>query len=129
MPEERSNVWPRTVALLDSTLTQQAVSEAARIVQKRVAKPNWTHHATLLIRVIDRSSPQTITVSWRDPLSGYYEDQVWVASSAQRSGQCVLTGGVIKRGDVIYRPRGRRPRPGNADAMIIGSCVDAALNS
>jgi uncharacterized protein DUF3331 len=126
MLEEPSNVWSRTVALLDSASARQVTIQAPKIAQTHTAQTNWEDHTNLMVHVIDRPSPRTITVSWRDPLSGYYGYQVWRASIAKRAGKCVLNGNAIKTGDAIYRPSVSQPPPGNVDAMIVASCIDGA---
>lgn len=125
MPAEYSNVWSRTVALLDEARARQILSEAIGIANEHQAQTDWDRHETLMVSVIDRASPRTVTVSWRDALSGSYGHQVWRTSLAKRPGRCVLSGQTIKRGDPVYRPGSAQPRPGNAGAMILASCIGA----
>jgi hypothetical protein len=121
MLEKHSNAWSRTVALLDNARVQQVVDEATRMAQRRPAKTIWTHHAALMVSVIELPTSRTATVSWCDPLSGYYGHQTWRVALAKQGGECVLSGKSIKRGDFIYRPATCEPPPGNAGAMIIAS--------
>jgi len=74
-----------------------------------------------MVSVIECPTARTATVSWCDPLSGYYGHQTWRVALAKQGGECVLSGKSIKRGDFIYRPATSEPPPGNAGAMIIAS--------
>jgi hypothetical protein len=128
MPDEHTDAWSQTIALLDRVAARQMSDEATRITLGHRAKTTWNDHATLIVRVVDRTSSRTVTVSWCDPLSGYFGHQSWRASLAKRSGNCVLSGDPIRRGDLVYQPSSRPSRPGNAGAMIIASRIDAALH-
>jgi hypothetical protein len=121
MLEKHTSAWSRTVALLDNEHARQVADEATRIVHRRPAKTNWSDHAALMVSVVDRPTPRTVTVSWCDPLSGYYGHQTWRVALAKQRGECVLCGRSINPGDFIYRPAISQPPPGNAGAMIIAS--------
>ncbi|EIF33933.1 protein of unknown function (DUF3331) [Burkholderia sp. Ch1-1] len=79
---------------------------------------------TVTVSLIDRPSPTTATISWRDSTRCCYGDQVWCASRAYTEGVCAMSRQPIRRGDAVYKPRacGRAPR--NADAMILASVLD-----
>jgi hypothetical protein len=121
MLENHTSAWSRTIALLDNTRARQVADEATRIARQRPAKTIWTDHAALMVSVIELPTPRTATVSWCDPLSGCYGHQTWRVALAKQSGECVLSGKPIKRGDFIYRPATCQPPPGNAGAMIMAS--------
>ena len=121
MLQKHISAWSRTVALLDNARARKIADEATRIAQRRPAKTNWNDHAALMVSVIELPTPRTATVSWCDPLSGYYGHQTWRVALAKQRGQCVLSGKSIKPGDFIYRPATCQPPPGNAGAMIIAS--------
>ena len=121
MLEKHTSAWSRTVALLDNARVQQVADEATRIAGRRPTKTIWNDHATLMVSVIECPTPRTATVSWCDPLSGYYGHQTWRVALAKQRGECVLSGKSIKPGDFIYRPVTCQPPPGNAGAMIIAT--------
>ncbi|AIP34891.1 hypothetical protein DR64_8176 [Paraburkholderia xenovorans LB400] len=127
MHGEHTDTWSQTVALLDHGLAHQMMDTLARIAAAHPQKTAWSHHPALTVRVIERTSARTVSVSWCDPLSGYYGYQSWHASLARRRASCVLSGEPISRGDPVYQPSSRPSRPGNAGAMILASRVDAAL--
>jgi len=79
-----------------------------------------------LISVIDRPGPGTATLAWRDATHCRYGDQEWDAATARAAGVCAMSGQAIAPGDAIYKPRPCRPRPRNADAMILATVLDAA---
>jgi hypothetical protein len=121
MLEKHTSGWSRTIALLDNARVQQVVDEATRIARRRPAKTIWNDHAALMVSVIECPTPRTATVSWCDPLSGYYGHQTWRVALAKQCGECVLSGKRSKPGDFIYRPATCQPPPGNAGAMIIAA--------
>jgi hypothetical protein len=123
MLENHPSAWSRTVALLDTARAQQVADEATRIARRRPAKTSWTDHTALMVSVIELPTPRTATVSWCDPLSGYYGHQTWRVALAKKSGKCVLSGRSIKPGDFIYRPATCQSPPGNAGAIIASELV------
>jgi hypothetical protein len=70
------------------------------------------------VTLVERLSPTTIVLRWCSRY-GHYGDQVWVCRAARSAGVCAITGNRIRRGEVVYRPQGRRfVELNNADAMI-----------
>jgi len=127
MHGEHTDTWSQTVALLDHGLAHLTAETLARLAAGHPQKTAWRNRTALTLRVIERTSARTVSVSWCDPLSGYYGCQSWHRSLAKHRGTCVLGGEPIKRGDPVYQPSSRPSRPGNAGAMILASRVDAAL--
>jgi hypothetical protein len=78
---------------------------------------------SVVAKIIERDSPGTITVAWRDPTSCRYGDQVWRASVAKKPGVCALSGQSINQGDAIFEPKTMRTPALNAGAMILCSVV------
>lgn len=76
-----------------------------------------------LIDVMERLSESSVAVLWRDATRGRYGDQVWIVCRARLKGCCALSGAVIRRGDLVYKPRVRNAAPSNAAAMILASVV------
>ncbi|RKP55854.1 DUF3331 domain-containing protein [Pararobbsia silviterrae] len=79
--------------------------------------------ATRFVKVLDRPSDRTVTISWRESTLCHYNDQIWRAGIAKHSGTCALTGMHIERGDHVYRPIPTRPTPINANAMILSAAI------
>jgi hypothetical protein len=76
------------------------------------------------VTILERRSPTTITVSWRDATAGHYGDQVWTAGVAPNQAVCALTGAHIGRGAAVYRPRHSRAHPpANFDRMMLASAL------
>lgn len=74
--------------------------------------------------VVERLSSCTISVSWSDPCSGRYTEQIWCSGLAHVSTVCALTGRIIKRGDQVFRPRTREVRvPPNRHQMILAATI------
>src|ERR1700735_3340389 len=92
MLEKHTSAWSRTVALLDNARARQVADEATRIARRRPAKTIWTDHAALMVSVIELPTPRTATVSWCDPLSGYYGHQTWRGALAKKRGKCEPSG-------------------------------------
>lgn len=81
----------------------------------------------VVVVVLERPSPLTAVIAWRDSTSCRYGDQLWRAGIARSKGVCALTGVAIMPGDSIYRPAPFSPRPCNADAMISTPAVRSAV--
>jgi hypothetical protein len=81
------------------------------------------------VSLLDRPTSSTATISWRDSTRCCYGDQVWCASRARTEGVCAMSGRPIRRGDAVYKPRPCRPAPRNADAMILTSALDDAMQT
>jgi hypothetical protein len=125
--------WMRTLGLLsvlsgdpDAGINEMATALASK-VQRVHHSPVTGQRFEAQIRVIDRPTPSTATVAWRDPTHCSYGDQVWHACRARDAGVCALSGQSIKRGDSIYTPRPCRPAPLNAGAMILGTVLNNAI--
>ncbi|WNC92559.1 DUF3331 domain-containing protein [Paraburkholderia sp. FT54] len=78
------------------------------------------------VSLLERQTPSTATISWRDSTRCCYGDQIWCATRARTVGICAMSGRAIRRGDAVYTPRPCRPAPRNAGAMILTSVLDNA---
>lgn len=76
------------------------------------------------VEVVERLSESSIAVLWQDATRCRYADQVWISCRARLKGRCALSGAVIRRDDMIYKPRVRASIPANAAAMILASVVE-----
>ncbi|PQV44839.1 DUF3331 domain-containing protein [Paraburkholderia sp. BL21I4N1] len=76
------------------------------------------------VEVVERLSETSIAVLWQDATRCRYADQVWISCRARLKGRCALSGAVIRRDDMIYKPRVRASIPANAAAMILASVVE-----
>jgi len=80
------------------------------------------------VRVIERPTPQSVTLDWRDSTNCCYREQLWVAARSRVSARCAMSGAPISPGDEIFRPRPTRPAPRNVGAMILASALDACYS-
>jgi hypothetical protein len=76
-----------------------------------------------VVRVIERPSSATAIVYWSDAATCHYGYQGWRVTTATSDGACALTGAAIHRGDSVYRPSQRDPKPQNASAMILAASM------
>ncbi len=76
-----------------------------------------------VVRVIERPSSATAIVYWSDAATCHYGYQGWRVTTATTDGACALTGEPIHRGDSVYRPSQRDPKPQNASAMILAASM------
>jgi hypothetical protein len=76
-----------------------------------------------VVRVIERPSSATAIVYWSDAATCHYGYQGWRVTTATSDGACALTGAPIHRGDSVYRPSQRDPKPQNASAMILAASM------
>jgi len=119
--------WTQTIGLLGTPSRLMAAMEGA-------AQPR--HHArgaderaddrfAAMVTLIDRPTPSTATIAWRDSTRGCFGDQVWRMARARLSGFCAMSGQAIRPGDAVYKPN-PRPTPVNGDAMILASVLRGA---
>ena len=116
--------WAQTIWLLQAPVRPLTASEGG-------GRPHEAAHCADgcfagVVTLIERPTPSTATIAWRDATRGCFGDQVWRTARARIPGFCVMSGRAIKPGDAVYKPN-PRPTPVNADAMIL-ACVlrDAA---
>lgn len=76
-----------------------------------------------IVRVIERLSSSKAVVYWSDVSMCHYGYQDWREAVATTGGVCALSGRLIRRGDSVYRPSQRKPKPKNAAAMILSSAM------
>jgi hypothetical protein len=129
------NVVVRTLLnVLDPSAEQRnacATTRYAALKKLRITKPQpvaQTHDAPPLpahIVVQERLSTCTISVSWSDPCSGRYTEQIWRSGLARDAAVCALTGRAISRGDAVFRPRAHDFHvPSNRHQMILAATLD-----
>lgn len=76
-----------------------------------------------VVRVVERPSSATAIIYWSDPGTCHYGYQGWRVTTSTGSGVCALSGEPISRGDSVYRPSQRDPKPQNAAAMILATAM------
>ena len=126
--EEHADAWCRTVvAIRNFDVTPEPV-KTPRPAHPARRRPRtaacWDGRSQPTVRVLDKPTAQTLTVSWCDARTGHYGYQTWRVNIARRAGQCVLTGRAIAAGETVYCPRANGTPPGNAGAMIVASGAD-----
>jgi Domain of unknown function (DUF3331) len=114
---------PATVARAElSASTDRIVRAAMARVESGLPPP------TRFVKVLDRPSDRTVTISWRESTLCHYNDQIWRAGIAKHAGTCAISGMHIERGDSVYRPIPTRPAAINANAMVLAAAIaDQAL--
>jgi hypothetical protein len=125
--------WSRTLAMLDSRsgrlseVNDKAVSVTRALVRTVPVRGGFAWEAEtrrVNIRVLERLSDSTLALSWHDPTSFNYSEQVWSLCTARKRGTCALSGQAIRRGQPVYRPRRvGRSVPLNSGAMILARAV------
>lgn len=104
------------------------LSRASRGKVKRAARNVSDTCAT--IRILERLSPSAVALSWHDPTSLNYAEQVWWMSGAPKNGRCAVSGARILRGQSVYRPRrSGKDVPLNGSEMILTSVIVGACES
>lgn len=126
MFEKYADAWSQTIAMIGNADIGRQPVETRRGKRSRRVLPFEGAGTEPAVRVLDKPSTRTLTVSWCDSCTGHYGYQTWRALTARRAGTCVLSGHPIRVGDAVYSPRASDPPQGNAGAMIIASCVSVA---
>jgi hypothetical protein len=126
--------WTHVVTLLASGVRMGDVLRANRSVTPRHAISlnrsilTMQEEMRAVVRIRERTTSTTAKVEWCDPTLCRYGDQVWSASVARRDGLCALSGRIIRKGDLVYKPKRYGVAPANANAMIAASCVEGPLS-
>jgi hypothetical protein len=116
-------VWDHVIHGLLPHHRHQGAGEAYPTrAASRVAAYGLSSH--IVVEVIERLSETSIAVRWQDATRCRYDDQVWIGCRARLKGRCALSGLVIRRDDLIYKPRVRSRKPVNAAAMMLASAID-----
>lgn len=76
------------------------------------------------ITFVERLSEKSVSLDWCNATVGRYCEQTWSRCSARRKGICGLTGAMVARGDVVYRPSARTAvTPANVGEVILESSL------
>lgn len=126
-----SNPWKQTVELLERLSHASKISLAGVLSAnsdtspRRKAAAKARSYRDAAIEVLESLSSRTVTISWRDSTMCNYPAQTWERGVAKRSGSCAISQIPIRRGDIVFKPRGGgRFRPANANAMIHATEVE-----
>jgi hypothetical protein len=130
--------WSRTLAMLESQPSRPSERSGAHtcgtpaLVQRTMQRGAYgvkpDHNVS--IRVLERLSDSTLSLSWHDPTSFNYSEQVWALCTARKGGTCALSGQSIRRGQPVYRPRRVGSSvPLNSGAMILPLALSQASNT
>ena len=123
------------IALLIPELSTSELSKAERYVRKKKLRKTKRPQAGVVesivpeppparIWIVEQRTSNTLSVSWSDPRSGNYADQVWRLGLARTASFCVLSGMQIRCGDSVFRPLVcERHVPVNGNRMILASAV------
>jgi hypothetical protein len=114
--------WTQTIGLLGTSSRGSSAQGAVRARQK--ARSNDARFGAS-VTLIDRPTPSTATIAWRDSTRGCFGDQVWRMARARAAGYCAMSGQAIRPGDAVYKPN-PRPAPVNGDAMILATVLREA---
>ncbi|WP_321797950.1 DUF3331 domain-containing protein [Caballeronia sp. J97] len=128
--------WSGTLAMLDSRSGRPSEANdklalmtrpLVRSVQGKSACVGPIEGHCVNIRVLERLSESTLSLSWHDPTSFNYSEQVWALCTARKRGTCALSGQAIRRGQPVYRPRRVGSSvPLNSGAMILALALTPA---
>ncbi|HEY0230821.1 MAG TPA: DUF3331 domain-containing protein, partial [Dokdonella sp.] len=121
----RSSVWDHVIhALLPGYRGESGESGEASRERRTPRMAACVPSPHIQVEVIERLSETSVAVLWQDATRCRYDDQVWISCRARQKGYCALSGAVIRRDDLIYKPRVRASMPANATAMILAPVVE-----
>ncbi len=117
-------IWAHMVGMLDGDGRRAGLGRLPGSIAGRGARASKCP-AVHSVRILERLSRSTISVSWQDPTACRYEDQIWKVAIARRPGICALTNAAIEVGDLVYRPvRVRHSNPVNLNFLILAAVVE-----
>jgi hypothetical protein len=97
--------------------------------RREMSEAVYVEPPILRFSIIDRPSSLTMKVCWSDPRYGRHDEQTWRLGRAHFESCCLLTGGAIRHGDMIFRPCPERGVRTEGDRMILASAVDRFYGS
>jgi Domain of unknown function (DUF3331) len=142
-PSSSVDPWARTLNMLlqlsehpvsqqrDSVTTDRSLNRKStdRRKRERIDHSIPFSLAHIKVQVVERLTETTISVTWHDPTSVNYMEQLWLLGSAHSAGICSLTGAPIARGQSVYKPRRNCKRPAlNQNAMILSEMTNAGCS-
>jgi hypothetical protein len=92
--------------------------------QRNASRKAYVEPPILRFSIVDRPSSLTVSVCWSDPRYGRHDEQTWRMGRARFASCCLLTGGAIRHGDKVFRPRARAGVHPDRDRMILASAVE-----
>jgi hypothetical protein len=124
MPKDAARTAPsQKTARIESDFIERLTRDWNRAHPHPRASNDRLPYPQAVVRVIERPSSATALVYWSDPGTCHYGYQGWRATTANAEGICSLSGMPIHRGDQVYRPSQRDPKPHNAAAMILAAAM------
>ncbi|SAL44989.1 hypothetical protein AWB70_03472 [Caballeronia cordobensis] len=118
-----SDAWSRTIVMMHSCMNPAGLAMPPREVHALRDKAADAFGDALVVSVIERPTPTTATICWRDPTRCSYRDQSWRIRRARRRGRCAMSGESIAAGDFVYAPI-RTSSVCNGHAMILASVIE-----
>ncbi|MFM0573018.1 DUF3331 domain-containing protein [Paraburkholderia caledonica] len=123
----RVDPWPQIIDRLDSCSRGTGLPDpkaperenrgSRAIVTFPVRRP-------LTISHIEWKTETTVLVSWCDATRGSYLDQTWRICYARSRTICALSGSLVRRRDLVFKPSYRgAPPPSNASDVILASVL------
>lgn len=79
--------------------------------------------ASVSVRILERPSHRTLTVSWREAGRCCYCEQSWALTEAAAAGTCALSGDAFAQGEHVFKPADN-PAPINGEACIAERAVN-----
>ncbi|WP_181196587.1 DUF3331 domain-containing protein [Paraburkholderia sp. BL25I1N1] len=127
-----SDPWLHAIKMLRRAVAygiNQSDQDSFQLPMRVLSRQTTGRHENIIVKVLDRPTSSTATVSWRDSTSCHYGDQLWSRRIARFNGVCALTGKPVRKGDLVYQPRTSGHRPINANRMILSSVITLANSS
>ncbi|SAL04420.1 hypothetical protein AWB78_06955 [Caballeronia calidae] len=115
--------WEHMVGVLQGVHDARLVSGRKHAAMQPFVRDRSPQSSNAHIQVLERLTDRSVIILWEDSTRCRYVDQVWTCCRARRTGQCAMTGAVISRDDIVYKPRSKRGFPGNGGAMILASVI------
>jgi hypothetical protein len=109
---------------LSSDCPDKRPRQSKRLIDGRLFLDKSFQLDHIRIELLERPTPSTLLISWRDSQHCAYNYQLWRHLSTRSEGICALSGKEIRSGQSVYRPAFRDFHTMNADAMILASFVE-----
>ncbi|WP_429258173.1 DUF3331 domain-containing protein [Paraburkholderia sp. GAS334] len=94
-----------------------------RVRSFRLDSTTGRRRPTAIIKIIERPTNSTLVVHWTEPGKCLYGYQIWRRTRAEWNGYCALSGKLVRKHDVIFRPSWMKSEPQNSGEVILEAAV------
>lgn len=126
-PIHTKSVWQQMISMLCQTGQYSREDTPSTVGIRRSTSTGRYSPEDLNIRILERMSGHTVSISWGHSCAGYFGLQTWREARSRKSGVCALSGDSIAPGDKIYKLFRPASAAHGRNESLLASHVEAIL--